>query len=72
MQNLKRHAEFGDAAPSRVFVADSPPKGDGFEPSGPVAKKSVFVAEGELRGWKGAAHREVFLVTSVKLVEIRD
>jgi hypothetical protein len=40
----------------------SPLEGNGFEPSVPVAKKSVFVAEGELRGWKGAAHREVFLL----------
>src|SRR6202035_1937181 len=35
------------------FAPDSPLEGDGFEPSVPVAKKSVFVAEGELRGWKG-------------------
>src|SRR6202022_425863 len=31
------------------FAADSPLEGDGFEPSVPVARGPVYIAEGELR-----------------------
>jgi hypothetical protein len=45
VQNLMRHAEFGFAAPSRGFVADSPPEGRRFEPSVPLATVSLILAE---------------------------
>jgi hypothetical protein len=41
------------------FAPDSPLEGDGFEPSVPVAKKPVSVAEGELRGIEGGSPQTV-------------
>ena len=38
------------------FALDSPLEGDGFEPSVPVARELVYVAEGEL-GIDGAAKK---------------
>ena len=39
------------------FAADSPLEGDGFEPSVPVAREPVYIAEGELRGDRRAAKK---------------
>src|SRR5258705_6383661 len=45
----------------RRNLLDSPLEGDGFEPSVPGTKESVFVAEGELRDRTGAAKKGCFL-----------
>jgi hypothetical protein len=50
--------------------ADSLLEGDGFEPSVPVAKKSVFVAEGELREWEGGQPTERCFFYGVPMVRI--
>jgi hypothetical protein len=39
------------------FVDDSLEEGDGFEPSVPVAREPVYIAEGELRGDRRAAKK---------------
>jgi hypothetical protein len=39
------------------FACDSPLEGDGFEPSVPVAREPVYIAEGELRGDRRAAKK---------------
>jgi uncharacterized protein YaiI (UPF0178 family) len=48
---------------------DSLLEGDGFEPSVPVAKKSVFVAKGELRGWKGGSPQRGVFFTGYRWFE---
>ena len=44
-------------APKAWFAYDSPVEGDGFEPSVPVAREPVYIAEGELRGDRRAAKK---------------
>jgi hypothetical protein len=39
------------------FATDSPLEGDDFEPSVPVAREPVYIAEGELRGDPRAAKK---------------
>src|ERR1700680_1924559 len=39
------------------FAADSSLEGDGFEPSVPVAREPVYLAEGELRGDRRAVKK---------------
>jgi hypothetical protein len=56
-------------APEIRFALDSPLEGDGFEPSVPVAKKSDFVAEGELRGWKGGSPKRGISSTGYRWFE---
>ena len=47
----------GQRMPSFRFAADSSLEGDGFEPSVPVAREPVYIAEGELRGDRRAAKK---------------
>jgi 3(or 17)beta-hydroxysteroid dehydrogenase len=57
---LQDHLGVAQARKAR-FAEDSPPEGDGFEPSVPGTIEPIFVAEGELRDRTGEAKKGCFL-----------